>query len=117
MAKKKTLKVRKKAVPVGESEFDRIMDEILGDVSEGDDLGELFDSKNRSYVLRKILESADRMIDSLENAWEIRPVSLSPEDESRILEAIERARQLRNKIANDLLPKGGIFAKDIMGEA
>jgi len=112
--KKKVLKTRKKTE---DSEFDRIMDEILGDVSEGEDLEMFFDNKDRSYVLRRILDSADRMIDSLENAWEIRPVSLSPEDESRMLETIERARQLRDRIATDLLPKAGFSLKDIAGEA
>lgn len=49
-------------------------------------------------ILQKTLESADKAIDALENAWLHRPDDLPIEEQKKLQDAIEQAKELRRQI-------------------
>jgi len=49
-------------------------------------------------LMQKTLESADKTIDALENAWLHRPDDLPLEEQRKLQEAIEQAKELRRQI-------------------
>jgi len=56
-------------------------------------------------ILQKTLESADKTIDALENAWLHRPDDLPIEEQKKLQDAIEQAKELRRKIQQSFRKK------------
>ena len=49
-------------------------------------------------VLGKLKESVNKVVDSLEKAWESKPEDLPMEEQMRLSEILEKSRQMQNSV-------------------
>lgn len=57
---------------------------------------------SRELIIERTLEGADKMIDSLEKSWSYRPDNLPLEEQEKLQDAIEEAKELRRRLAEEL---------------